>query len=74
MLGTRRFSCQKFLSSLHRGVHILACMSKSIKPVTDKGAIKMMERKRAIRSAEPQPQDVDDLIFLEETGPVVSQR
>lgn len=34
----------------------------------------MTERKRAIRSAEPQPQDVDDLIFLEETGPVVSQR
>lgn len=62
------------MSSLHRGVHILACMSKNIKPVTDKGAIKMTERKRAIRSAEPQPQDVDDLIFLEETGPVVSQR
>lgn len=34
----------------------------------------MTDRKRMIRSAEPQPQDVDDLIFLGQTGPQVSQR
>lgn len=64
----------KFLSSLHRGVHILACMGGNEKPVIDKGAIEMTDRKGIIRSAEPQSQDVDDLIFLGETGPVISQR
>ncbi len=34
----------------------------------------MTDRKGIIRSAEPQPQDVDDLIFLGQTGPQVSQR
>ena len=34
----------------------------------------MTNRTGSIRSAEPQPQDVDDLIFLGQTGPQVSQR
>ncbi len=29
---------------------------------------------RSIRGTETQPQDVDDLIFLGQTGPQVSQR
>ena len=34
----------------------------------------MTERSKAARNAEPQPQDVDDLIFLGQTGLTVSQR
>ena len=34
----------------------------------------MTNRTGMIYSAEPQPQDVDDLIFLGQTGPQVSQR
>ena len=49
-------------------------MGGNEKPVIDKGAIEMTDRKGIIRSAEPQSQDVDDLIFLGETGPVISQR
>ena len=41
---------------------------------TDKGAISMTEKRGSARGAQPQPQDVDDLIFLGQTGPQVSQR
>lgn len=34
----------------------------------------MTERYPAARSADPSQQDVDDLIFLGQTGPQVSQR
>lgn len=34
----------------------------------------MTERRRPLYSAEPQPQDVDDLIFLGQTDALVSQR
>lgn len=34
----------------------------------------MTDRREFARPAEPQPQDVDDLIFLGQTGPGVSQR
>ena len=34
----------------------------------------MTDRKGALWNGEPQPQDVDDLIFWGQTGPQVSQR
>lgn len=34
----------------------------------------MTEKRGTARSLEPKPQDVDDLIFLGQTGPQVSQR
>lgn len=34
----------------------------------------MTEKRGTVWSAQPQPQDVDDLIFLGQTGPQVSQR
>lgn len=34
----------------------------------------MTEKRARAWSAAPQPQDVDDLIFLGQTGPQVSQR
>ena len=34
----------------------------------------MTDRDMAVRDAEPRPQDVDDLIFLGQSGPNVSQR
>ena len=34
----------------------------------------MTEKSGTVWSAGPQPQDVDDLIFLGQPGPVVSQR
>ena len=34
----------------------------------------MTEKRWAARSGESQPQDVDDLIFLGQTGPQISQR
>lgn len=34
----------------------------------------MTEKCGTVWSAEPQPQDVDDLIFLGQSGPLVSQR
>ncbi len=34
----------------------------------------MTEKWETLRSLEPQPQDVDDLIFLGQNGPKVSQR
>ena len=34
----------------------------------------MTEKRVSAWSAEPQPQDVDDLIFFGQTGPQVSQR
>lgn len=34
----------------------------------------MTEKRGTAWSAQPQPQDVDDLIFLGQTGPQVSQR
>jgi hypothetical protein len=41
---------------------------------TEKGAMNMTERYLPARSADPSQQDVDDLIFLGQTGPQVSQR
>ena len=34
----------------------------------------MTDRREFARRAAPEPQDVDDLIFLGQPGPVVSQR
>ena len=34
----------------------------------------MTEKRGSARGAQPQPQDVDDLIFLGQNGPQVSQR
>ena len=34
----------------------------------------MTEKCGTVWSGEPQPQDVDDLIFLGQSGPLVSQR
>ncbi len=34
----------------------------------------MTEKRGTVRSTEPQPQDVDDLIFLGQSGQQVSQR
>lgn len=66
---------KKFLSSSRRHVHTLVCMARfSSAHRTEKGAMNMTERYPAARSADPSQQDVDDLIFLGQTGPQVSQR
>ncbi len=64
----------KVLVSLQEFVHILVCMGRDRAKATDKGAIVMTEKRGTVWSTEPQPQDVDDLIFWGQTGPRVSQR
>ena len=64
----------KFQGSLHRSVHILVCMGRTLAEATDKGAIVMTEKRGTAWKTDPQPQDVDDLIFWGQSGPQVSQR
>ena len=59
---------------MHGYVHILVCMGQNRTKAADKGAIVMTEKRGTAWRLEPQPQDVDDLIFLGQTGPQVSQR
>lgn len=65
----------KFPVSLYVPVHKLVCMGKILQiRQTRKGAIAMTERWEFARTAEPPQQDVDDLIFPEQTGLQASQR
>ena len=61
--------------SLHRAVHILVCMGRIFEGRrSEKGAMNMTDRRRLAWSGEPPQQDIDDLIFLGQSGPGVSQR